>query len=107
MDWLTKLVTAHPEIGALGVSVDIGMLDSVKAFIKNKNLPYPVILPNKEEDKLLDAYYGGATPQTVIISPDGIVVEWLMGSSEKSLVVFERLLLDMAANPQNYRHKEK
>lgn len=103
MDWLTKLVTAHPKIGALGVSVNVGQIDSVRAFIKGKTLPYPVILPNKEEDKLLDPYYGGATPQTVIITPNGIVFEWMMGSSDKALQAFERILIDMSENPQNYR----
>ncbi len=101
MDWLANLVREHPDIAALGVSVDIGEIDSVRNFIKGKELPYPIILPTKENEKQLDPYYGGATPQTVIISPEGIVAEYFMGFSTQTLGQFEKILIGMAEKKNN------
>jgi len=95
MNWLTGLVTRHPEIAALGVSVDVGELDEVRALIDEKKPNYPIILPSEENEKQLDPYYGGATPQTVIISPEGIVVEYFMGFSRQTLDRFEQILIGM------------
>ncbi len=95
MDWLSDLVERHPDIGALGVSVDIGEIDSVRSFIEERKPTYPVILPTEENEKQLDPYYGGATPQTVIISPEGTVVEYFMGFSMQTLDKFEKLLISM------------
>ncbi len=95
MNWLNDLISRNPEIAALGVSVDVGEIDSVRAFIKDKKLNYPVILPSEENERQLDPYYGGATPQTVIISPEGVVVEYFMGSSSQTLAKFEQILVNM------------
>jgi|GEM_PF-1636782 len=95
-EWLSDLVKRHPEIAAIGISVNIGENDSVKAFLEGKELPYPIILPNEDNEEQLDPYYGGATPQTVILSPDGMVVESYMGFNERSLKVFEQMLIELA-----------
>jgi len=95
MDWLSNLVTNHPEIAALGISVNVGERDSVINYIKDKNLLYPVILPDEESESQLDPYYGGATPQTVIISPDGIVAQSMVGFSKNALANFEKILQAM------------
>ncbi len=95
MNWLSELVTAHPEIAALGISVDVGERDSVISYIQDKNLKYPVILPSEENEAQLDPYYGGATPQTVIVSPEGIVIQSLVGFSRGAMASFEKMLLAM------------
>ncbi|MCK5832765.1 DUF1573 domain-containing protein [bacterium] len=100
MEWLKGLIQEHSDIAALGVSVDVGEIDSVKNFIKGKELNYPVILPTEENEKQLDPYYGGATPQTVIISPEGIVVEYFMGANSRTYAKFEKLLIGMLADKQ-------
>jgi peroxiredoxin len=95
MEWLSRLVTDHEGIAALGISVNIGERDSVIEYIKDKHLKYPVILPDEKGEKQLDPYYGGATPQTVIISPQGLVVESFAGFSKSVMANFERLLVAM------------
>lgn len=96
MTWLSELVTKNPHIGAIGVSVDVGEIDSVRSYLLDKNPPYPVIIPDEENETQLDPYYGGATPQTVIVNPDGIVVESLVGFSQGSLKRFENILSQMS-----------
>ena len=104
MDWLSGLITEHPEIAAVGISVNVGQIDSVKQYIKGRDLPYPVILPTEEKEAQLDPYYGGATPQTVIISPEGVVVQSLVGFSEGATRSFEKMLLQMAEAGRGTEH---
>ncbi|MGC9314991.1 MAG: DUF1573 domain-containing protein [bacterium] len=99
MEWLSGLVTEHEGIAALGISVNVGERDSVVEYIQDKNLKYPVILPDEEGEKQLDPYYGGATPQTVIITAQGIVVQSFAGYSKSVMANFEKLLVSML-NPE-------
>ncbi len=95
MDWLSGMVTEHEDIAALGISVNVGERDSVIEYIQDKNLKYPVILPDEEGEKQLDPYYGGATPQTVIITPQGVVAQSFVGFSHGVMDNFEKLLIAM------------
>ncbi|RKZ29384.1 hypothetical protein DRQ36_08840 [bacterium] len=107
MDWVTGLVKRHPEIAALGISVNVGEIDSVVAYIKEADPPYPIILPKEENEEQLDSYNNGATPQTVIISPDGKVVESLVGFSHKAMDGLEKLLLEMVGTSNTATNKNE
>ena len=96
MDWLSRMVTEHEDIAALGISVNVGERDSVIEYIRDKNLKYPVLLPDEEDEEQLNPYYGGATPQTVIITPQGIVAQSFVGFSHGVMDDFEKLLIALA-----------
>lgn len=100
MDWLSGIVTEHKDIAALGISVNVGERDSVIEYIRDKNLKYPVILPDEEGEEQLDPYYGGATPQTVIITPQGIVAQSFVGFSHGVMDKFEQMLIAMTQQKQ-------
>lgn len=93
--WLSSLVKKYPGIEGIGVSVDLGEEDTVKAFVDSAGIPYPVLLPTSDESFQLDAYYGGATPQSIIIDPDGKIVDVMVGFNRTINRRFDTMLENM------------
>lgn len=61
----------------IGVSVDVSA-DSVKYFVKQKKLVFP-ILHDKKKDTASGKYRTYGLPATFLIRPDGIIAEKLIG----------------------------
>jgi peroxiredoxin len=96
MEWVSEIVSKMPHVKAYGISVDVGEADSVRAYVESKNLDYPILLPSEDESAQLDEYYGGATPQSVIIDDKGIVREITVGFNKAITDRFTKMLEEMA-----------
>ncbi|MFP4459175.1 MAG: redoxin domain-containing protein [Candidatus Zixiibacteriota bacterium] len=95
IEWVSELSKKMPDVKFFGISVDVGEKDSVIAFVKEKDIDYPILLPNEEQSHQLEQYYGGATPQTVLIDKKGNVREIMMGFNRKITNQFSHLLNTM------------
>ncbi|RKZ26847.1 hypothetical protein DRQ26_03860 [bacterium] len=99
IEWLTKLINSHPEnLVVWGVSVDMGEMESVAEFAKRKNLPYPIVLPTEKSHRRFTRIYGGATPQTIIVAPDGKVVDFFVGFNKALISRLETILDKLTKN---------
>jgi peroxiredoxin len=97
------LVSSKPDVRFIGISVDVGQEDSVKAYLSGKKLPYSVLLPTAKESYQLDNYYGGATPQSIIIDKQGNVVEFMVGFNESITKQFEAMLEKMLSETKEIK----
>ena len=95
IDWVTKITAQMPELQVYGISVDVGEVDSVRAYIREKGVAYTILLPDENQSYQLDEYYGGATPQSVIIDKNGNVREVMVGFNKSITAKFETLLQKM------------
>jgi len=98
--WLTELEKTHPDnLVIWGVSIDMGMPDSVEIFARQHKLPYPVVLPTVESHRRLTRIYGGATPQTIVADKDGVVREFFVGFNKVFVQRLESLLNSLTKKP--------
>jgi thiol-disulfide isomerase/thioredoxin len=67
---------AHPEIAMLGVAVDSGDTKAVKRAAKRFGIPYDVAMGTKA---MVGQYGVNTLPTTVIIGPDGQVLDVVVG----------------------------
>ncbi len=66
----------HSGLGVVGVSMDDDGWKSVKPFLKEKKVNYPVVLGN---DELAKQYGLGAMPMTLLIDRDGKIAASYVG----------------------------
>jgi len=92
IEWVSKIKNQFPDVKPFGIAVDIGEKDSVLAYVEDKKLPYPILLPEKNESFQIEQYYGGATPQSVIIDKNGIVREVMVGFNKSIINNFDKLI---------------
>jgi peroxiredoxin len=93
MAWMTELVNSHKQdITVIGVSVDVGLIDSVKEFAQKKKLPYPIVLPTESANRKFTRIYGGATPQTIVTDKGGNVADFFLGFNEQQIKKLETTL---------------
>ncbi|MDX9715291.1 MAG: TlpA disulfide reductase family protein [Dissulfurispiraceae bacterium] len=64
----------------IGVSVDVSA-DSIRYFVKKKNLVFPV-LHDKKKEVAGNKYKNYGLPTTFLIRPDGIIAEKLLGERQ-------------------------
>ncbi len=95
VEWVSSLTKQMPNLKAYGISVDVGEEDSVRAYLNEKQIPYTVLLPDESQSYQLDEYYGGATPQSVIIDKEGKVREVMVGFNKAITTKFTQLLQKM------------
>jgi len=98
VEWMRKLVESHPEnLIVWGISVDIGMQDSVELFARERKLPYPVVLPTAKSHRRLTRIYGGATPQTILADENGVVREFFVGFNSALVQRLEKTIQTLSA----------
>ena len=98
IEWVEQIGKKLPEVRAYGIAVDIGEKDSVVAYVKDKAPNYPILLPEKNESYQLEPFYGGATPQSVIIDQDGIVREVMVGFNRAITIKFAQMLEQLSTS---------
>jgi len=93
LEWMNSFAQRVPEdLKVWGISVDIGMEEDVKEFVKNKNLTYNILIPSPDESIRLDMLYGGITPQTLIVDREGVVREFIVGFNQNIVKQLEMQL---------------
>ncbi len=96
--WMNELALEHKQnLVVMGISVDMGMLDSVRAFVQNHKLSYSILLPTDDSHKKLTRIYGGATPQSIIVDGNGNVVEFMIGFNDAIINRFRGILQNLGA----------
>jgi peroxiredoxin len=93
LEWMNSFAQRVPEdLKVWGISVDIGMEEDVKEFVKDKNLTYNILIPSSDESIRLDMLYGGITPQTLIVDREGVVREFIVGFNQNIVKQLEMQL---------------
>ncbi len=104
IEWLNKLAKSHPKgLVVWGVSVDMSIPDSVKAFAQKRQLPYPILLPTEKSHRRLTRVYGGATPQTIIVDQNGIVREFFVGFNKALIARLEGVIKNLVGQPSGQK----
>lgn len=78
-------------VAVLGISVDTGGVDAVRAFAEEQGIAYPVLLG---DESLARAYGAPGYPSLVVVAPDGTIPE---GPPHVGVVDLEELAAELDA----------
>ena len=91
LEWM-KDFQKRENVQVIGINMDTGLEDSVKSYIKDYDVQYPVVVIGTDDNDYLENYYTNVTPQTTLIDKNGIVRETLIGFNESMKKKLESLI---------------